>query len=201
MEDEGKVTSNDIIDLIPLDKKTNELANQIINENSIEKTQDLVKLFNLNQAKKNVLRVLKLNSLLDHVSDEMINRFQNKPGEFANNDLLNYMNVVQNSIDRANKSLNLVDEVPNISLTQVNVNVEENKLDRDSRARVTEAVMKMLELAKSKKMDLKDDEELIPAELIKQESDDRTDDSENSIESDNQDTSMNNTTKLLNEEE
>ena len=158
MEDEGKVTSNDIIDLIPLDNKTNELANKIINTEDISQCQDLVKLFNLNQAKKNVLRVLKLNSLLDHVSDEMINRFQNKPGEFANNDLLNYMNVVQNSIDRANKSLNLVDEVPNISLTQVNVNVEENKLDRDSRARVAEAVMKMLELAKSKKMDLKDDQ-------------------------------------------
>lgn len=201
MEDEGKVTSNDIIDLIPLDNKTNELANKIINTEDISQCQDLVKLFNLNQAKKNVLRVLKLNSLLDHVSDEMINRFQNKPGEFANNDLLNYMNVVQNSIDRANKSLNLVDEVPNISLTQVNVNVEENKLDRDSRARVAEAVMKMLELAKSKKMDLKDSQELIPTELIKEESDDRTDDSENSIESNNQDTSMNNRTKLLNEEE
>lgn len=201
MEDEGKVTSNDIIDLIPLDNKTNEIANKIINTEDISQCQDLVKLFNLNQAKKNVLRVLKLNSLLDHVSDEMINRFQNKPGEFANNDLLNYMNVVQNSIDRANKSLNLVDEVPNISLTQVNVNVEENKLDRDSRARVAEAVMKMLELAKSKKMDLKDDQELIPTELIKEESDERIDDSENSIESNNQDTSMNNRTKLLNEEE
>ena len=201
MEDEGKVTSNDIIDLIPLDNKTNELANKIINTEDISQCQDLVKLFNLNQAKKNVLRVLKLNSLLDHVSDEMINRFQNKPGEFANNDLLNYMNVVQNSIDRANKSLNLVDEVPNISLTQVNVNVEENKLDRDSRARVAEAVMKMLELAKSKKMDLKDDQELIPAELIKEESDDSTNDSENSVEKNNQDTSINNRTKLLNEEE
>ena len=201
MEDEGKVTSNDIIDLIPLDNKTNELANKIINTEDISQCQDLVKLFNLNQAKKNVLRVLKLNSLLDHVSDDMINRFQNKPGEFANNDLLNYMNVVQNSIDRANKSLNLVDEVPNISLTQVNVNVEENKLDRDSRARVAEAVMKMLELAKSKKMDLKDDQELIPAELIKEESDDSTNDSENSVEKNNQDTSINNRTKLLNEEE
>ncbi|WP_300924657.1 hypothetical protein [uncultured Clostridium sp.] len=187
--DEEKVTSKDIVDLIPLDTRTKELAQQIINEESIEKTQDLVKLFNLNQAKKNVLRVLKLNSLLDKVSDEMITRFEKRPGEFANNDLLNYMNVVQSSIDRANKQLNLVDETPNISLTQVNVNVEENKLDRESRAKITEAVSKILEM--SKKLNINLNEQEVSTEII-----------DEPVEEPKEDfTVYNNENKLLNEEE
>lgn len=197
--DEQKVTSSDIIDLIPLDNKTNELANEIINEESIERTQDLVKLFNLNQAKKNVLRVLKLNSLLDHVSDEMIRRFERTPGEFANNDLLNYMNVVQASIDRANKSLNLVDEVPNISLTQVNVNVEENKLNRESRAKITEAISKILEMSQKLNIDKESEDELIIEPLIGD--DNGTMINKDDIFNNNEDSTNYNETSLLNEEE
>ena len=197
--DEQKVTSSDIIDLIPLDNKTNELANEIINEESIERTQDLVKLFNLNQAKKNVLRVLKLNSLLDHVSDEMIRRFERTPGEFANNDLLNYMNVVQASIDRANKSLNLVDEVPNISLTQVNVNVEENKLNRESRAKITEAISKILEMSQKLNINKESEDELIIEPIIGD--DNGTMINKDDIFNNNEDSTNYNETSLLNEEE
>ena len=87
-------------------------------ENDIDKVKDLTHLFNLNQAKKNVLRVLKLNSLLDKVSDQMIERFTKQPGAFSNSDLLNYMQVTQSAIDRANKALNLVDETPAIQINQ-----------------------------------------------------------------------------------
>lgn len=162
MEDD-KLDSDDIVDLIPLDTKTKELAQEIVNEQNIDKVQDLTHLFNLNQAKKNVLRVMKLNSLLDKVSDQMIERFERRPGEFSNNDLLNYMQVTQSAIDRAQKQLNLVDETPAIALTQVNVNVNENKLDRDSRAKITEAVSKMLQMAQKLNIDLKEDK---PNEVI-----------------------------------
>lgn len=188
--------SKDIVDLIPLDKSTNNIAQQIINEENLDKIQNLTHLFNINQAKRNVLRVMKLNSLLDKVSDQMIERFDAKPGEFSNNDLLNYMNVVQSSIDRANKQLNLVDEAPQISLTQVNVNVEENALNRESRAKITEAVNKILQMSKKLEINLDNDTvndtvnsiEIADTDII--------------IESDRDDSStVLNNNNLLNEEE
>lgn len=151
--------SKDIIDLIPLDKATEKVAGEIIREEDINKVQDLTHLFNLNQAKKNVIRVMKLNKLLDQVSDQMIERFEKRPGEFSNNDLLNYMNVVQASIDRANKQLNLVDEAPQISLTQVNVNVEDSSLGLESRMKITEAVNKLLQMSKKLNIDVTDNKE------------------------------------------
>lgn len=137
---------SDSLNLISLDNETVKLAQQIINEDSLDEIKNLTKLFNLNQSKKNAMRVLKLNSLLDKVSDQMIERFEKKPGEFSNADLLNYMTITQNAIDRANKSLNLVEETPAIQLqqnNQINVNIIDS-LSRDSKDRVTEAVKSIL---------------------------------------------------------
>ena len=136
-----------IVDTIPLDEQTKELATKIINEQDIDKVKDLTALFNLNQNKKNVVRVMKLNALLDTISDSIIDRFEKRPGEFSNDDLIKYMQVTENAIDRANKSLALVDETPAIQLqqnNQTNINVQFNSLDRESRERVAEAVKALL---------------------------------------------------------
>lgn len=132
---------DDLINIIPLNNDTVDVAKEIVKEQDENKLRQLTNLFNLNQAKKNALRVLKLNSLLDKVSDEMIDRFEKHPGQFSNDELLSYLQVTQNAIDRANKSLNLVDQIPAIQLNQVNVNVnQDNVLDKESRERVKDAV-------------------------------------------------------------
>lgn len=159
MDKEVSLDSEDIINLIPLNKSTTDLAQKIINENNLEKIQDLTHLFNVNQAKKNAIRIIKLNSLLDTVSDQIIERFKRRPGEFSNSDLLNYMNVVQSSIDRASKALNLIDEAPAIQVNQVNINVqqEDSILSRDSRDKVTDAIKAIL-----KKINCEDNESQEP---------------------------------------
>lgn len=135
----------DLIDTLPIDTNTLEVAQQIINETDLDKVKDLTHLFNLNQSKKNVLRIMRLNGLLDKVSDQMIERFEERPGEFSNADLLNYMQVVQASIDRANKSLNLVNEAPAISLNQNNVTVNIiDTFDRESKEKITNAIQGIL---------------------------------------------------------
>lgn len=146
----------DLEGLIKLDSDADEIANKIMQETDDSSIKNLTHLFNLNQAKKNALRILKLNSLLDKVSDQMIKRFEQRPGEFSNNDLLNYMTVVQSSIDRANKQLNLIDEMPAITLNQVNVNME-NMLDRESRSKITEAVNKILQMASAEEKRIEED--------------------------------------------
>lgn len=147
---------DEVINLIPLDNKSKELASKIIEEEDLDTVKNLTKAFNLIQAKKNTLRVLKLNSLLDNITENMVSRFENRPGEFSNTDLINYMNIVQNAIDRANKSLQLIDETPAIQVNQVNINTAEDLLDKDSRSRVAAAVSAILEKIKDKELN-KDD--------------------------------------------
>ena len=153
---EDKISTDDILSAIPLDSNSNALAENILKESDLDEIKRLTQLFNLNQAKKNVLRVLKLNSLLDKVSDQMLERFEKRPGEFSNSDLINYMTVTQNAIDRANKSLNLVNETPAI---QVNVNVDNDQIksiDKESKERIMAAVNAILQ--KSKELDLDADD-------------------------------------------
>lgn len=129
-----------------LDQKTTQIAQEIINEDDIDTIKDLTHLFNLNQAKKNVIRVMKLNGLLDTVSDKIIERFEKYPDNFSSADLLNYLQVTQTAIDKANKNLSLVEETPVIQVNhnnQVNVNIIDN-YDRDSKERVMEAIKAIL---------------------------------------------------------
>jgi hypothetical protein len=129
-----------------LDEKTTQIAQNIINEENVDKIKDLTHLFNLNQAKKNVIRVMKLNGLLDTVSDKIIERFEKYPDNFSSADLLNYLQVTQNAIDKANKNLSLVEDTPVIQINhnnQVNLNVIDS-YDRDSKERVMEFIKSVL---------------------------------------------------------
>lgn len=158
---EDKISTEDILSAIPLDSNSNALAENILKESDLDEIKRLTQLFNLNQAKKNVLRVLKLNSLLDKVSDQMLERFEKRPGEFSNSDLINYMTVTQNAIDRANKSLNLVNETPAI---QVNVSVDNDSvksIDRESKERIMAAVNAILQKSKELNLDADDIQEEI----------------------------------------
>lgn len=161
---------NDIVNMVPLDTSTNQLAQDIIDEQDVDKVKNLVHLFNLNQAKKNVLRVFKYNALLDALSDEALKRVQNRSGEFSNSDLVGWMQVAQQAIDRANKSINLVDETPAIQINQINnINVSE-PLDRDSRMKIRDAVNAVLTNAKKLSIiqdtDIPTEEDIIEEETI-----------------------------------
>lgn len=137
-----------LIDVANLDSSTNDLAQKILDEEDLDKTKDMVKLFNLNQCKKNVIRVLNLTKIYDKILDQVTRRFEDRPGEFSNADLISYMTTIQSAIDKANRSLDLVQEAPAIQInTQININDPESELNRDERQRVLEAVNSLLKRA------------------------------------------------------
>ena len=134
------------LDLVPLDSETRKIAQQILDEHDVDKVKDLTNLFNLNAQKRNVMRVMKMNELLDNVTDQIMERFQKTPANFSNEDLIKLMQVTETSIERANKSLNLVEQTPAIQYqqnNQVNINIG-SELDRESRQRVTDTVQAIL---------------------------------------------------------
>ena len=120
-----------------LNNQTQTIAEQIMNETSLDKVKDLTHLFNINMSKKNALRVMAMDNLVDKVTSQIEARFEKYPDNFSNTELLNYLQVLQNSIDKASKNLNLVEESPAIQLNQnnVNINIVDN-MSRESRERV-----------------------------------------------------------------
>ena len=83
-----------------LDKMSEDLVSKIVEEQDSNKLKDLVNLFNVNQSKKNIVRAEVFSRLLDKISLQMVERFDKKPGEFSNKDLLEYLTAVRTAIDK-----------------------------------------------------------------------------------------------------
>ncbi len=106
----------------------------------------LVDQFNLNQGKKNALRISKLNKLLDTIEDQAIKRLTEDPGKLSNSDLLDYLKAVQEAIDRSNKYVNEVEARPSIQVNQqnnININTDVG-LNRESREKVLDVIKAIL---------------------------------------------------------
>lgn len=144
----ANIDEKSLVNLIE-DKKDTDIINKIKEEEDFEQVKKLINLFNLNQCKKNAIRVSAFNQLLDKVSEQMLKRFTERPNEFTNNDLLNYLQVTQNAIDKANKSLNEIEDVPAIQLNQVNVNMGET-LNEESKKKIFDCINAIMNKVKEK---------------------------------------------------
>lgn len=134
---------------LQLKEDTKKIVDEIVKEQDLDKIKDLTHLFNVACAKKNVLRAFKLNDLMDTVSDKIVERFEKRPDEFSNSDLVSYLQATQNALDRTVKAVNAIDETPTIlnqQNNQVNINMgdSETPLDRESRDRVVDAIESFL---------------------------------------------------------
>jgi len=153
-----------VADTSKLKVSAEQLASDIINCDSASEVKDLVSLFNLTQVKKNVIRTLKYNDLLDLVSESMMERFVKRPDEFSHKDLIDYMNTLTNALDKSSKNIqaveteNIIQQITNQQNIQVNV-THESGLDRESRERVTEAIQAILNKAKSQQITPDDGDE------------------------------------------
>lgn len=149
-EDETSSESGALIELntADLNKESLALINQIIAETDVEKTKDLTYLFNINQNKKTMVRMDKLNGLQDDLVSQLAKRIHERPDEISNQDLMNALKLTQDIIERGQKQIAGINETPLIQINQqtntVNVGDNLQGLNRDSRERVKNAVMSLL---------------------------------------------------------
>lgn len=132
---------------VPLDKEEKVIVEKIIEADTKEQLVAQFDLFNMNQSKKNALRVIKLNTLLDKVEDQAIARMTKRPDMISNRELLDYMNVVSNQIDRANKQIDTLKDTPAISLKQENktqVNITVGQVDHEGKEKVIDAISALI---------------------------------------------------------
>ena len=131
-----------------LNEESAALIKQIIAEKDERKTKELTQLFNINQNKKTLARVDKLNDLLDTITDQALTRFTSRPDEISNKELFDGLKIVQDLIERGQKQVSGVGETPLIQVNQqtneVNIGNTTSSLNRDSRERVKSAVLDLL---------------------------------------------------------
>lgn len=134
------------LDTTKIDNNSTEIAQKLIDTEDVEESKDLTALFNLNVQKRNAVRIMKMNDLLDKVTDKINERFEKTPDNFSNDDLIKYMQVTETALDKASKRLADVKETPTIEYqqnNQVNINIGDT-ISKDSRAKITEYVKAVL---------------------------------------------------------
>lgn len=144
-------SKEEVLDLTTIDNKSKEVARKILEEDDIDKVKDLTALFNLNAQKRNVMRVIKMNDLLDKVTNQISDRFEKYPDNFTNDELLKYMQVTEAAIDRANKNLNLIEDIPQIAMqqnNQVNINMTYG-IDEEGRGKVLDIINSVLKFTRT----------------------------------------------------
>lgn len=156
------------INSLKLEQQTQDLVSDILKEDNIDNLKKLTELFNVAQAKKNALRIVKLSTLLGKVDDEAINRFENHPEEATNREIMDYMQIVQNQIDKANATLQTLDDKPLIQITnQKNeVNIINNNFTRENRDNVIDAVKALLQTIQPNASTQEDNSIIIDAEEV-----------------------------------
>lgn len=130
-----------------LDKKTEKLATRIIREDDPDQIKDLINLFNLNHTKKQVLRTMTYDQLVDNIMTQMKERILKRGDQFSNKDLMDYLNTMNTAMEKAHKQIKEVDAVPPIQVNQQNNTVimgGVNNLDKASRDRVLDFVRQVL---------------------------------------------------------
>ena len=91
-----------------VENRSVQIVNDVVTANNKEELQKQFELFNINQSKKNALRVVKLSKLLDKVDDEVITRFEKRPDQMSNKELLDYMEAISSQIDRSQKAVDTI---------------------------------------------------------------------------------------------
>ena len=123
----------------------NNLTTDIIDETDVDKTKDLLSLFNLYQAKRNTLRVAKLNEIMDNTIAEVSRRIETSPSTYGNDELNTLIKTIQGAIDFSTKGMNSVDNVTIVPVQQnQTINIGNEAIDRDSKERVINAVQSIL---------------------------------------------------------
>lgn len=136
---------SDSFDLLKAD--TDEVVAKLVETQDVDELKRLTQLFNVNQMKKDAIRVVKLNDILDKLDNQVSERVEKHPDQFSNNDLLNYVNTIQQTINKSNQAITNINQTPLIQLNQQNniVQVSDDTLTRESREKIINMVRQFLD--------------------------------------------------------
>lgn len=132
-----------------LNEESKLIITELVKESNPSKINDLSELFNINQNKKTIARIDKMSNLLDLLADQLTNRVLNRPDEMSNTEMLQTIKTASDVIEKGNKQVFSAEAAPLIQINQqdnsVNIDRLKEGLPRDSRERVKNAVLSILQ--------------------------------------------------------
>lgn len=130
---------------VQLSAESKRLIGELTSEKDKQKMQAIEQQFNEIQRKKQLARISKLSDVQDMLTDQFYQRISQRPNEISNKEMLDGMKVVQDLMEKNQKHAESIEEIPQlIQINQTEVNVG-NNLNRDSRERVKNAVLGLLD--------------------------------------------------------
>lgn len=148
-----------------LSEESQRLVGELTFERDRQKMQAIEQQFNDIQRKKQLARVSKLSDVQDMLTDQFFQRISQRPDEISNKEMLDGMKVVQDLMEKNLKQTETIEEIPQlIQINQTEVNVG-NNLNRDSRERVKNAVIDILNNI-NKAQPMPSEPDLIEADFI-----------------------------------
>lgn len=132
-------------DKVSLTTSPEKIIDSIVEETDLDNLNDIIKLFNISLKKKNLVRSSKLSEIQDKVVEQIASRVEDRPDNFSNEDLLKYYKTIQDTLNKADNSLDNLD-VPTIQVNQ-QINVGTEDFDRESRKRILDTVNQILKVS------------------------------------------------------
>lgn len=153
-----------------LSAEAQRLVGELTFERDKQKMQAIEQQFNDIQRKKQLARVSKLSDVQDMLTDQFFQRISQRPDEISNKEMLDGMKVVQDLMEKNLKQAETIEEIPQlIQINQTEVNVG-NNLNRDSREKVKNAVLDILNNI-NKVQSTPTDTQIIEADFTEEEDD------------------------------
>ncbi len=143
------------------------LIGELTSEKDKQKMQALEQQFNEIQRKKQLARISKLSDVQDMLTDQFYLRISQRPDEISNKEMLDGMKTVQDLMEKNQKRTESFEEIPQlIQINQTEVNVG-NNLNRDSRERVKNAVLGLLDSI-NKTQQASETQDIIEADFVEE---------------------------------
>lgn len=130
-----------------LKTSTEDVVSQLVQSSEADEIKRLTQLFNVNQMKKDAIRTVKLNDMLDKLDTKILDRIENSADDMSNRDLIDYVNTVQQSISKSAQNVANINQTPLIQFNQQNnvVNVGQGQFTRESRGKIIDIVQQLLQ--------------------------------------------------------
>jgi gamma-glutamylcysteine synthetase len=95
-----------------------------------------------------MIRIDKLSVLQDNLVDQFVKRIAERPDQISTKELMDGLKIVQDIIERGQKQVEGVEQTPIIQINQqtnsVNIGDTQTNLNRESREKVKNAVLSLL---------------------------------------------------------
>ena len=155
-----------------LSQEAQKLIGELTVEKDRQKMQSIEQQFNEIQRKKQLARISKLSDVQDMLTDQFYQRISQRPDEISNKEMLDGMKVVQDLMEKNQKHADSIEDIPQlIQINQTEVNVG-NNLNRDSRERVKNAVLGLLDSINKTQQIPTADNNIIEADFMEEEDND-----------------------------